>query len=147
MEKSLSAIGAHGGNVEIKRDPELNGTTGNVPQKPSLSGVVASRLFRPSVWSGNDKAWKDICHAENNNAECGADRIAKYEMWQAFEEVVPYLTGLVLAAEQRMQFKQKIYKWEKAYLKAFGDEHVIHYMVCSSRYLLLLLVFLQWAPT
>ena len=143
MEKSLSAIGAHGGNVEIKRDPKLSGNTGNVPQKPSLSGTVASRLFRPSVWSGNDKAWKDICQAENNNAGSGADRIAKYQMWQAFEDVVPYLTGLVLTAEQRMQFKQKIHKWGKAYLKAFGEEHVTHYMVCSRLCLLLLLVFLQ----
>lgn len=131
MEKSLSAIGAHGGNVEIRKDPKLSGNTGNVPQKPSLSGVVASRLFKPSVWSGNDKAWKDVCQAENNNTRGGADRIAKAAMWQAFEEVLPYLTGLVLKAEQRLQFKQKIKHWGRAYLKAFGEEHVSHYMVRS----------------
>ena len=55
MEKSLLAIWPHGGNVEIRRDPKLSGNIGNVPQKPFLSGVVASRLLKPSVWCGNDK--------------------------------------------------------------------------------------------
>jgi hypothetical protein len=80
MEKSLSAIDAHNGNVEIKRDPKLSGNTGNMPQKPSLNGVVATRLFKPSIWSGNDKAWKNVCQAENNNIGSGADRIAKAAM-------------------------------------------------------------------
>jgi hypothetical protein len=131
MEKSLSTLGAHGGNVEIKRDPKRSGNIGNVPQKPSLSGVVASRLFKPSVWSGNDKAWKDICQAENNNIGNGADRIAKASMWRAFEEVQPYFTGLLLTAEERQLFKQKIRNFGNAYLKAFGEEHVTHYMVFS----------------
>ena len=81
MEKLFSAIRAHGGNVEFRRDTKLSGNTRNVPQKPSLSGVVANRLFRPSVWSGNDKAWKDICQVENNNTKSGAERIAKAQMW------------------------------------------------------------------
>jgi hypothetical protein len=131
MEKSLSAIGAHGGNVEIRKDPKLSGSTWNVPQKPSFSGVVASRLFRPSVWSGNDKAWKDICQAESNNSRGGADRRARAAMWQAFEEVLPYFSDLVLTAEQRLQFKGKIEMWGTTFLKAFGEEHVSHYMVNS----------------
>lgn len=131
MEKSLSAIGAHGGNVEIRKDPKLSGSTGNVPQKPSFSGVVASRLFKPSVWSGNDKAWKDICQAESNNSGGGAHRRARAAMWQAFEEVLPYFSGLVLTAEQRVEFKVKIEIWGRAFLKAFGEEHVSHYMVSS----------------
>ena len=102
-----------------------------MPQKPSLSGVVANRLFNPSVWSCNDKAWKDVCQAENNNTCGGADRIANAAMWQAFEEVLPYLIGFLLTAEQQLYFKQKIEHWRKAYLKAFGEEHVFHYMICS----------------
>lgn len=129
MEKSLSEIGVEGGNCQLKKDPKLSGATGNVPQKPSLSGVVASRLFQPSSWSGKDKAWKDVCTAEQNNLEQGLSRQRRYDMWEAFEELQPYLTGLVLTTEQRRACKEKFDKWGKLYLAAFGEEHVTHYMV------------------
>jgi len=56
MEKSLSAIGAHGRNVEIVVDLQCFGKNNSVHQKPSINGVVASKLFRARTWFGKDKA-------------------------------------------------------------------------------------------
>ena len=50
-------------------------------------------------------------------------------MWEAFEELQPYLTRLVLIVEQRRLRKEKLNKWDKAYLAAFIEEHVTHYIV------------------
>lgn len=108
MEKALSAIGAHGGNVEITQDPQRSGKNNSVPKKPSFNGAVASRLFQASTWSGKDRAWMDICQSEYNCLNDGGSRITKLEMWQAFEKLQPYLTGLTLTLEQRNSFKEKV---------------------------------------
>lgn len=129
MEKSLSAVGAHGGNVEITQDPQRSGKSNSIPKKPSFNGVVASRLFQASTWSGKDKAWMDICQSEYNCLNGGGSRITKLEMWRAFEKIQPYLTGLTLTLEQRSTFKEKVEAWGKLYIKAYGEEHVTHYMV------------------
>jgi hypothetical protein len=63
MEKSLSAIGVHGGNVQICADPQFSRAHNSIPRKPSINGVVANRLFQPSIWSGKDRAWKDVCES------------------------------------------------------------------------------------
>ncbi len=129
MEKSLSAVGAHGGNVEITQDPQRSGKSNSIPKKPSFNGVVASRLFQASTWSGKDKAWMDICQSEYNCLNGGGSRITKLEMWRAFEKIQPYLTGLTLTLEQRSTFKEKVEAWGKLYIKAYGEENVTHYMV------------------
>ena len=49
MEKCLSAIEVQGGNRQLKKDPKRSRATGNVPQKPSVSGVVASKLFSIAI--------------------------------------------------------------------------------------------------
>ena len=52
-------------------------------------------------------------------------------MWQAFEELQPYITGLVLTATQRSQLKEKFENWGRAFVNAFGKEHVTHYIVST----------------
>lgn len=132
MEKSLSAIGVEGGNCQLRKDEKLSGKAGNVVMKPSLSGVVASRLFQPSSWSNQDRAWKDVVMSENNHLENGQARRNRFQVWEALEELQPYLTGLVLTAEQRGACKAKLDQFGKAFLKAFGENHVTHYMVSWS---------------
>jgi hypothetical protein len=77
MEKSLSTVGAHGRNVEITQDPQCFRESNSIPKKPSFNGVVASRLFQASTWSGKDKAWMDICQSEYNCLNGGGSRITK----------------------------------------------------------------------
>ena len=50
-------------------------------------------------------------------------------MWQAFEELQPYITRLVLTAIQQSEFKERIQNWGRAFVNAFGEEHISHYMV------------------
>jgi hypothetical protein len=80
MEKSLSAMGVHGGNVSIIKDQKRSGTNNSVAAKPSLNGTTAMKLFKESAWSGQDKAWKDVVRSENNQVANGARYLARVEM-------------------------------------------------------------------
>lgn len=140
MEKSLSTIGVHGGNVQISQDPELSGPHNNVPRKPSLNGVVAGRLFMPSIWSGQDKVWKDVVQSEHNHLDQGQSRIKKFQMWAAFEQLQPYLTGLTLTPAQCKSFRSIVENWGRLYIQVAGEEHVTHYMVSLLLLMLALLL-------
>ena len=61
--------------------------------------------------------WKDVCHAENDNIRKDTDHIAKVAMWQAFKDLWPYISGLVLTTIQQSYFKEK---WGRAFVNAFG---------------------------
>jgi hypothetical protein len=144
MEKSLLAIGVHGGNVQICIDPQLSGAHNSIPRKPSLNGVVANRLFQPSTWSGKDRVWKDVYESEHNFMEQGRSRIARVDMWKAFEDIQPYLTGLTLTLEQRSSFKEKVEAFGRLYTAAFGEEHVTHYMVSCFIHCFILLTYISF---
>jgi hypothetical protein len=60
----------------------------------------------------------------------GAGYLARVEMWQALEDIIPYLIGLVLKEGQSAaDFRTKVQKWGKLFIRCFGKEHVIHYVV------------------
>lgn len=129
MEKSLSAIGVEGGNCQLKKDEKKSGKSGNVVMKPSLSGVVAARLFGPSPWSMNDRVWKDVVMSEHNNLDKGQARLKRFRVWEALEAVQPYLTGLVLKPAERTSCRSRMDSFGKAFLEAFGETHVTPYIV------------------
>lgn len=129
IEKTLSAIGVEGGNCQLKQDKKRSGKNANVVMKPSLSGKVAARLFRPSTWSTYDKVWKEVCMSEFNNLEGGQGRQNRWRVWEALEDLQPYLTGLVLTQGQRDSCRAKMDAFGKAFLAAFGETHVTHYIV------------------
>jgi hypothetical protein len=56
MEKSLSVVGVHGGNVSIIKDQKRSGANNSVAAKPSLNGTTAMKLFNDFPWSGQDRA-------------------------------------------------------------------------------------------
>lgn len=71
-----------------------------------------------------------MLRSENNQVGRGAGYLARVEMWQAFEKVVPYLTGLVLKPGQSASdFRIKVRNWGRLFVKCFGEEHVTHYVV------------------
>ena len=45
IEHVLSKAGLHGGHVKIEKDIKMSGTRGNLPAKPSMSGVKARRFL------------------------------------------------------------------------------------------------------
>jgi hypothetical protein len=52
MEKSLSVVEVHGGNVSIIKDQKRSGANNSVVTKPSLNGATAMKLFKESAWLG-----------------------------------------------------------------------------------------------
>ena len=105
----LSAAGVHGGNVTLFKDKDLSGVNNSMPLKPSLNRANALKMFQPSTWSGQDRVWKDVLRSENNQVGRGVGYLARVEMWQEFDKVVPYLTGLVLKPGQSASdFKIKV---------------------------------------
>ena len=129
IEKYLSAIGVEKGNCVLKQDMKRSGKTRNVVTKPSLSGTVASKLFEDSPWSNLDKAWKDVCMSELNNLEGGAARVKRWRVWETLEDLLPYFRGLVLSDEQRRCCRPRMDAFGRAFIAAFGETHVTHYIV------------------
>lgn len=92
--------------------------------------------------SNFDAAWKDICKAEHNNTDQGRSKQQRQEVWKAFIELLPYLqcmtkrskkqritSGFYMNLEQRQAYKGIVERWGKAYLAAFGEGQVTHYVV------------------
>ena len=129
IEKSLSAIGVEHGNCQLKQDLKKSGKNAIVVLKPSLSGRVACKLFQGSTWSGFDKVWKEVCVAESNCLDQGNGRKKRWTVWETLEDLQPYLTGLVLTQGQRDSCREKMDAFGKAFLEAFGETHVTHYIV------------------
>ena len=120
----------HGGNISIVKDQKKLGTNNSVAAKPSLNGATAMKLFKDSVWLRQDRAWKDIVHSENNQVANRIGYLARVKMWQELEDIIPYLTRLVLKEGQSTaNFRTKVQKWEKLFIKCFDEEHIIHYIV------------------
>lgn len=129
MEKTLSAIGVESGNCVLKQDVKKSGTTGNVVMKPSLRGGVALKLFRPSSWSTHSRVWKEVIISEMNNLENGQAKMKRQRVWETLEDLVPYFTGLVLSSEQRRNCRVRMDEFGVAFIAAFGEGHVTHYIV------------------
>lgn len=142
IERSLSAVGIDGCNFQLKQDKKKSGKSGNVVMKPSISGSVASKLFRPSKWSTYDRVWKEVCNAEGNNQQAGGGRAKRWRVWETLEDLQPYLTGLVLTDDQRAGCRAKMDAFGKAFVAAFGETHVTHYIVRVSNHSTVIFVLL-----
>jgi len=132
LQKVLSNIGMHGGDVQIFEDKDLSGKSNSVPKKPSLSGSHAHKLFKPSTaHGGSTKVYQDVILVERNYLDNGAARQGRLQVWIALEKLIPYFTGLTLTSEQRHSFKALMENFGSLYIKHFGEHHVTHYMVCN----------------
>lgn len=129
MEHCLSKAGLGGGSVVLTRDAKLSGDTADLPAKLSFNGAKCRKLFRKSSWSRFNKVWKDICEAERNNSNQGQSKQDRQAMWATFDDIQIYFTSMHLTAKKRRDYKTKIEMWGKAYLKAFGEGAVTHYIV------------------
>ena len=129
MEKSLSAIGVDSGNFVMKQDVKKSGKTGNVVMKPNLRGGVAVKLFQDSSWSLHNRVWKDVCSSESNNLEMGQAKVKRLRIWETLEDLLPYLTGLVLSPLLRHACRARMNAFGAAFIAAFGESHVTHYIV------------------
>lgn len=99
IETILSATGMHAGAVKIFKDLELSGSSNSMPNKPSLSGVNATKLFKKSSQPTSlDRVWRDIVLVEQNSGSDGRARRHRMACWVALESLIPYFIGLTLSA-------------------------------------------------
>jgi len=132
MQKVLLSTGAHGGNVKIFKDEKLSGQKNNIPCKPSFNGVYATRLFKkPVLEGGSEVLYFDIVSVEKNFLDNGERKRQKLEVWNGLANLRPYFTALMLTDELKSNFKEKVEEWGRAYLVAFGEMHVTHYIVST----------------
>jgi len=130
MQKVLSATRAHGGNVKIFKDEKLSGNKNNIPSKPSFNGAYAAHLFKASpLEDGSQILYKDVVNAEKKFLDNGDNKRLKLEVWSGLDDLRLYLTDLILTDELKSQFKEKIEKWGRSYVVAFGETHVTRYIV------------------
>ena len=133
MQRVLSTTGAHGGEVKILKDNQLSRNTNSVPNKPSFDGAHIDKLFKPSTLEGgSNRVWKDLVAAERNFFDDRSQRSEKFEIWQKFENLPPYLTSLSLLDEEINTYRTKIENWGQQLLRLFGKQHLTHYMVFTT---------------
>lgn len=90
LEKVLSEVGLHGGNVVIKKDEKKSRASGDVPCKPCIGDAKARKFLAPPK---DDKgrvivqfpqryiSWKKAHCAVPDRTNGGATRIAKAKAW------------------------------------------------------------------
>lgn len=129
MEHALSKAGVAGGSVVLTKDLRLSGKNSDLPNKLSFNGAACRRMFKPSSWSKLDQTWKDICEAERNTTNQGRAKRERQNMWVAFADLQIYFSNMQLSVTQRTEYKGKVEKWGRLFLKAFGECHITHYVV------------------
>ena len=67
--------------------------------------------------------------SEMNNLENGQAKMKRQRVWETLEELVPYFTGLVLSSNQRSNCRVRMDAFGAAFITAFGEGHVTHYIV------------------
>jgi len=109
IERIISSIGMHGGDVQIFEDKDLSGKAKYVPKKPSLSGAHARKLFQPSPLSnGSQRVYQDVVCAERNFIDNGTARHGRIQVWKSLESLLPYFTELTLTTQQIASFQELV---------------------------------------
>ena len=142
MEHALSKANLYSGVVVLTHDAKLSGQSSDLPAKISFNGAKCRKMFETSTMSNFDAARKDICEAERNNSDQGRSKQQRQEVWKAFIEQLPYIqymtkpskkqrttSGFYLSPERQQAYKGIVERWGKAYVAAFGEGHVTHYVV------------------
>ena len=95
LEKVLSDIGLHGGQVIIEEDKKRSTTNSKQPTKPSIGGVKAKRFL--SYFGKNHKnsmfydKWKALHNAVKDRAGGGVIQSRKAEVWILLSKIFEFM--------------------------------------------------------
>ena len=133
IEGILNSIGCHGGNVSIMGEVE---NMHEVPQKVSMNGVKARRfLKKPEMRKekGEDGAswelWKALCQCTTDKDSNPVLVNTRKQVWHHFEQVVQFMWKPQTTSEQQNLFKTQVSNFTKAFVQAWGESNITHYMV------------------
>ena len=137
LEKVLSEIGLHGGNVHIKKDEKKSGATGDIPCKPCFGGAKARNFFSaprneqgevitrfPQRFDG----WKKVHYAVPDRTNNGTTRIAKARVWLELNSLALLLQKLSFEASDADNYKTAVDAFYNAMANAWGAHNITPYM-------------------
>lgn len=131
MEHVLSKVGLCAEAVVLTHDAKLSGANSDLPSKLSFNGAKCRKMFKESTNSDFDAMWKDVCEAKRNNTNLGQGKEDRQACWAAFQDLNFYFTAMALTGKQKADYKGIVERWGRAYVKAFGEGAVTHYVVCN----------------
>lgn len=140
IEKVLSEIGLHGGNVVIETDPQKSSSGNNVAKKPSIGGVKARRFlgFHGKLGKINLKKgtsniiynqWKALHNAVKDHGDDGRARNRKAGVWQALDAVFSYCDKNHWSENDMGAFKKELNNFKNCMRDAWTYNNFTHYMV------------------
>lgn len=143
LEKVLSEIGLHGGNVKIVKDMKKSSNEREVPLKPSIGGVKARRFLSKITTTDQAKAtkptnvtyvskiqyqqWRRLHNAVKDQE--GASRNAKAEVWQTVDVLFQMCEKGKWTKQDRKRFQDNLQGLKKAFCTAWTSTQITHYMV------------------
>lgn len=92
MDKFILVARVHGINVVMFKDVDISMAKSHILKNCHWNRVHASRMFQPSIWSRQNRVWKNMLCSEDNQTLYGAAHLARVWMWMTFEDMQPYLS-------------------------------------------------------
>lgn len=146
LESVLSDIGLHGGHVKIEKDEKKSKDGRDVPKKPSIGGVKARRFLSMPISEDNTRRvriqsvrynrWKCMHNAVVDHADDGQARSRKANVWKSLDTVFKFCDKKVWTTQDHQIFRKALDEFKKSMIDAWTDQHITHYMVIHSLYLL-----------
>jgi hypothetical protein len=88
IQHVLSKVGLHGRNVKIEKDIKRSGTRGNLPGKPSMSGVKEHHFLEKKCGHGCLGFYEDLIDVEDDRIGGGCESsIKKKHAWRSFSSL------------------------------------------------------------
>ena len=131
IESVLSKAGLHGGHVKIEKDIKRSGTRGNIPAKPSISGVKARRFLENKCGHGCWGLYEQLIDAEDDRTSGGRESSRKKKCaWRSLSSLFLLMEKDKFMDGDAIAFQEVVTDFIKAMKEAWGDNHMTHYMVC-----------------
>lgn len=137
-EDLLSKMGFHGGQVHLKKDPNLSGGTGDILQDVSMGGAKARRFLGNhdqkqvnAMWD----CWKELCRITTNVSSQPLIANKRMLVWKNLDEFLKILRKQRSYATYATDFQNAIAALIKAIKDAWGEKDITHYLVRLLKYL------------
>lgn len=124
------------GLVKIQKDEKLSGKTGNLPSKPSIGGAKAHRFLSNHTCKDSSiqhLVWKDIIVATQDFEARGTTKLQKVEVRQKLDTMVKILRKNTFTNIDKQILQKSCVDFIDFVSKAWGPDHITHYMVCSKK--------------
>ena len=131
-ESLLSKMGFHGGQVHLKKDPNLSGGTGDVLQDVSMGGAKARRFLSNhdqkqvnAMWD----CWKELCRITTNVSSRPEIANKRMLVWKQLDDFLQLLRAQRSTTTYATDFKRAIKLLIQAIKEAWGEKDITFYLV------------------